>query len=398
MSRLKLMCPCLFGVESLVADELRRLGYEDVAAQNGRVAFTGDEEAVAAANLNLRCAERVLIVLGEFKAVTFDELFEGVRRLPWEAFVGRDDAFPVKGWSLNSRLHSVPDCQAILKKAAVERLRSVYHVEWFRETGPKHQVQFSILKDEVTVCLDTSGEGLHKRGYRPRGSEAPLKETLAAALVALSRPFADRPFYDPMCGSGTILIEAAMRLRHMAPGLHRRFAAEAWGCLNRDIWIRTRQQAVAAAVEVPLTIQGYDIDPAAVELTRENARRAGVGGDIRVERQALRDFAPAGERGTIVCNPPYGERMLEVRQAEELYQQMGRVFLPLRGFHYYILSPSEQFEALFGRRADKRRKLYNGMIKCELFEYFRNPSAGGNFHGQDPKINRMHKNGHDSAS
>ena len=167
MSRLKLMCPCLFGVESLVADELRRLGYEDVAAQNGRVAFTGDEEAVAAANLNLRCAERVLIVLGEFKAVTFDELFEGVRRLPWEAFVGRDDAFPVKGWSLNSRLHSVPDCQAILKKAAVERLRSVYHVEWFRETGPKHQVQFSILKDEVTVCLDTSGEGLHKRGYRP---------------------------------------------------------------------------------------------------------------------------------------------------------------------------------------------------------------------------------------
>lgn len=390
MSRLKLMCPCLFGVESLVADELRRLGFADAAAQNGRVLFTGDEEAVAAANLNLRCAERVMIVLGEFRAVTFDELFEGVRRLPWEAFVGRDDAFPVKGWSLNSQLHSVPDCQAIIKKAAVEHLKTVYHVEWFKETGARLQVQFSILKDEVTVCLDTSGEGLHKRGYRPHGNEAPLKETLAAAMVSLSRPYADKPFFDPMCGSGTLLIEAAMRLRHMAPGLQRRFAAEEWGCLPREIWVRARQQAVAAAIRVPLEIQGYDIDPAAVELTRENARRAGVGGDIRVERQALCDFAPAGERGIIVCNPPYGERMLEVQQAEELYRQMGRVFLPLKGFHYYIISPSENFETLFGRRADKRRKLYNGMIKCELFEYFRNPAAGGKFRAKEAKTGNTH--------
>ena len=397
MSRLKLMCPCVFGVESLVADELRNLGFADAAAENGRVLFTGDERAVAVANLNLRCAERVLVVLGQFRATTFDELFEGVRRLPWEDFVAKSDAFPVKGWSLNSQLHSVPDCQAIIKKAAVERLKGVYHVAWFEETGAKLQVQFSILKDEVTVGLDTSGEGLHKRGYRPRGNEAPLKETLAAAMVAISRPYADKPFYDPMCGSGTLLIEAAMRLRHMAPGLQRKFAAEEWGCFDRAVWKEARQQALAQAVSVPLEIHGYDIDPSAVELTRENARRAGVVGDITVEQQDIDAFAPPGERGLIVCNPPYGERLLEVRQAEELYRRMGEAFRRLPGFHYYIISPSEQFETLFGRRADKRRKLYNGMIRCQLFEYFRSPDAarsrpaGPNRRHSNQKTDNIHK-------
>ena len=388
MGPCKLMCPCLFGLESLVADELRELGYSDAAASNGRVVFTGDDAAVARANIHLRCAERVLVLLGEFKAVTFDELFEGVRRLPWEQFVGKDDAFPVRGWSLNSQLHSVPDCQAIIKKAAVERLKSVYHVEWFRETGAKLQIRFSILKDTVSVCLDTSGEGLHKRGYRAQGNAAPLKETLAAAMVKLSRPYPDKAFYDPMCGSGTILIEAALLLRHIAPGLGRRFAAESWGCLDPKAWAAARQEALSAVHHEPLRIQGYDIDGDAVRLSLENARKAGVADCVKVERQALRDFAPPEERGIVVCNPPYGERMLEVQQAEALYKQMGEVLLRLPGFHFYIISPSERFETLFGRRADKRRKLYNGMIKCELFQYFRAPAGGASVMREDPRNKR----------
>ena len=388
MGPFQLMCPCLFGLESLVADELRELGYEDAAASNGRVVFTGDDAAVARTNIHLRCAERVLVLLGEFKASSFDELFEGVRRLPWEQFVGKDDAFPVRGWSLNSQLHSVPDCQAIIKKAAVERLKSVYHVEWFRETGAKVQIRFSILKDMVSVCLDTSGEGLHKRGYRAQGNAAPLKETLAAAMVKLSRPYPDKAFYDPMCGSGTILIEAALFLRHIAPGLGRRFAAESWGCLNPKVWPAARQEALSAVQRVPLRVQGYDIDEDAVRLSLENARKAGVADCVQVGRQALRDFAPREERGIVVCNPPYGERMLEVQQAEALYRQMGEVFLRLSGFHFYIISPSERFETLFGRRADKRRKLYNGMIKCELFQYFRTPAGGASVVRGDPRNKR----------
>lgn len=368
---MQFVCPCLFGLESLVADEIRNLGYADAAASNGRVVFTGDAAAAARANVNLRCAERVMVLLGEFEARSFEELFQGVKALPWEDFVGMDDAFPVKGWSLSSQLHSVPDCQAIIKKAAVERLKSKYKVEWFRETGAKLQIQFSILKDVVTVCLDTSGEGLHKRGYRAEGNEAPLKETLAAAMVKLSRPYADKPFYDPMCGSGTILIETAMLLRNMAPGLRRSFAAEKWGCFDARIWKDARDEAQQAVNHEEFTVQGYDIDPAAVDLTRRNAQKAGVGENVAAQHQAIADFAPPGERGVIVCNPPYGERLLEVRQAEQLIGEMGKVFRRLKGFHYYIISPSEHFEQLFGKRADKKRKLYNGMIRCQYFQYFR---------------------------
>ena len=367
-----LVCPCLFGTESLIADELRRLGYEDAACENGRVAFSGDSLAVARANINLRCAERVMIEVGRFKTETFDELFEGVKKLPWEDFIGRDDAFPVTGWSLSSQLHSVPDCQKIIKKAVVERLKSVYAIDWFKETGPKMPIRFGLYKDVVSVCLDTTGDGLHKRGYRPESVEAPIKETLAAVLVKLARPFADKPFYDPMCGSGTLLIETALILNNIAPGMNRHFTAENWGCIDGRAWVDARAEAKAAIKRADFVLQGYDIDRKAVELTLSNAARAGVAENVRAAVQDIDDFAPEGERGLIVCNPPYGERLLEIRQAEELYRRMGKAFLRLPdGFQYFIISPSEDFETLFGRKADKRRKLYNGMIKCEYYQYFR---------------------------
>lgn len=365
------VCPCLFGLESLVAEEARALGFADAAAADGRVTFTADKDGIARANIGLRCAERVLVRLGEFPARSFEELFEGVRALPWEEFVGKHDAFPVKGWSLKSTLHSVPDCQAIIKKAAVERLKTRHHVEWFEETGPLVQIRFSIHKDIVDICLDTSGDGLHKRGYRPKSNEAPLKETLAAAIVRLSRPFADKLFCDPMCGSGTLVIEAAMLLQNIAPGLNRGFAAERWGWLPAAVWREARAAARDAVDRKPCLIEGSDIDPAAVALARENAGRAGVGESIRFARRDVRDFSPEQARGEVVCNPPYGERMLEVRQAEELYAELGALYRRLPQFQFYIISPSDRFEALFGARADKRRKLYNGMIRCELFQYFR---------------------------
>ena len=370
MNELTLACPCIFGVESLVADEIKTLGYTDIITQNGRVTFKADENAIARANIGLRCAERVLILLAEFDAHSFEELFQGVKAIEWERFIAREDAFPVKGWSLESTLHSVPDCQAIVKKAAVERLKHKYHVEWFKETGSKLQIQFSILKDRVSIFLDTSGEGLHKRGYRKNSNEAPLKETLAAAMCKIARFYLDRAFCDPLCGSGTILIEAAMLGLNMAPGIKRRFAAEDWH-LNPQIWQAARAEAISQINMQPIEVFGYDIDPSAVALTLENAKLAGVGGVVKAAVQDIRKFAPSQPHGTVVTNPPYGERMLDITAAEELYGVMGSVFLKLEGWRFYIISPSERFETIFGKKADKRRKLYNGMIKCEFFQYFR---------------------------
>ena len=372
MKKIRLACPCLFGLEGLVADELRQMGYAEVQPENGRVLFWGDETAVARANLGLRCAERVMVLLAEFEARSFEELFQGVKGIPWEEWVGREEAFPVRGWSLDSQLHSVPDCQAIIKKAAVEHLKQHYRVEWFTETGATLQIRFSILKDRVSIYLDTSGEGLHKRGYREKSNEAPLKETLAAGMVTLARFYSDRAFCDPMCGSGTILIEAAMIGMKMAPGLNRRFAAEKWGCLPQGIWRAERSRALDQIDRsADFTVAGYDIDPKAVALTAENAAKAGVGARVRVSQQPFSDFAPAEERGTLVCNPPYGERMLEVSEAEALYRQLGEAYRRLPHWRFYVISPSERFESLFGRKADKRRKLYNGMIRCDFFQYFR---------------------------
>ena len=368
----RMAAPCLFGLEGLVADELRKLEAREVEAQNGRVLFCGDATLLARANLWLRCAERVEIVLGTFTAVSFEQLFEATRALPWEQFLGQDDAFPVKGWALDSALMSIPDCQAIVKKAVVERLKQSYPVEWFSEIGPVHQIRFSILKNEVTLMLDTSGAGLHKRGYRQEALAAPLKETLAAGMAKLARFYPDSTVYDPFCGSGTILIESALLARNMAPGLTRHFSAERWGCFDSGVWQRERARALdLAQKEIPFEARGADIDPSAVALANANAAKAGVAACVQAVQGDICAFERQTSRGVVITNPPYGERLLDIRQAERLYGVMGEVFEPARGWRYCVISPHEEFERLFGRRADKRRKLYNGMIRCQLYLYYK---------------------------
>lgn len=372
MEKLTFCAPCLFGIEGILADELRRMGAQEVCPENGRVLFSGGIELLARANISSRYAERIQIRMGSFPVRSFEELFQGVKALPWERWIGRRDAFPVKGWSLNSALHSVPDCQAIIKKAAAQRLGQVYGQTWLEETGAVCQIQFTILKDEATLLLDTSGAGLHKRGYRANAGGAPIKETLAAAIGDLMRVRRARQVCDPCCGSGTLLIEAALAARGIAPGLRRRFSAMQWGSVPQTVWKEERERAQSLEhPDSPFRGWGGDIDGEMLRLTRENAEKAGVGACLSVRRADLRDFRPEGEQGIVLCNPPYGERLLDIRAAEELYRVMGQVFVPKPGWSYGIISPHEQFEALFGRKADKRRKLYNGMLKCQLYMYFR---------------------------
>ncbi|QNK40940.1 THUMP domain-containing class I SAM-dependent RNA methyltransferase [Caproicibacter fermentans] len=372
MEDFKLVCPCLLGVEGLAADEIRRMGAENVEAQNGRVVFAGSEEMLARANLWARCGERILILMGEFTARSFEELFQGVKALPWERWIGRKDAFPVKGSSLSSQLASVPDCQSIVKKAVVERLKQKYAVSWFEETGTKYQIRFLILKDRVSLMIDTSGEGLHKRGYRANSAAAPIKETLAAAMVSLSRVRRDAHLIDPFCGSGTILIEGAMYSLNIAPGLRRRFAGEEFAGIDGKVWQTERERArELERHDVSFEALGCDVDPAALSLTLENAKKAGVGDRIRTEKRDISQFRAEGESGCVICNPPYGERLLDLKQAQEIYRAMGRVFERRRFWSYSIISPDDTFEDCFGRKADKRRKLYNGMIRCQYYMYFK---------------------------
>ncbi len=366
----RLCVPCLLGLEGPIADELKRLDMENVVSENGRVYFTGGAEAVAAANINLRVGERVLIELGRFNALTFDELFEGTKALPWEMLIPKDGAFPVKGYSLNSKLFSVSDCQKIIKKAVVERLKKVYGLEWFPETGETYQIQFSIMKDSVSLCIDTSGDGLHKRGYRPAHNAAPLKETMAAAMVKLSRYRGRDDFCDPFCGSGTIPIEAALIAKNRAPGLYRDFSAMNWKVFDRMVWSDAREAARAREFSGDYNIVGSDIDPKALEMAKENARRAGVDDVIRFELADATKFDRKTERGVIVTNPPYGERIMEKQEAENLYRGFGNAYLQSENWQLYLLSSHTEFERTFGRSADKKRKLYNGMIKCDLFMYF----------------------------
>ena len=370
----KLCVPCLLGLEGPIADELRRLDMDGVSAENGRVYFSGNEAALVRANIALRIGERVLIELGRFEALSFDQLFEGARALPWESLIPADGAFPVKGYSLNSKLFSISDCQKIIKKAMVERLKSVYGLEWFPETGGLYQVQFSIMKDRVSLCIDTSGDGLHKRGYRPAHNAAPLKETMAAAMVSLSRYRGRDDFCDPFCGSGTIPIEAALIAKNRAPGLYRRFAAMSWKNLDAKLWEQERERAKSLEYNGNYNIVGSDIDGHALELARENARRAGVLDIIRFEKADARNFHRKTERGVIVTNPPYGQRIMEQKEAEELYRGFGRAYAQSSNWQLYLLSSHTEFERCFGRQADKKRKLYNGMIKCDLFMYL---SRGG---------------------
>ena len=369
MALVKFVCPCLFGLEGPLADELRRLGAADVSPDNGRVSFSGELSDLAGYNISLRLAERVLIELGSFGAATFDELFEGVKALPLEDYIPLEGAYPVKGHSIGSALHSIPDCQRIIKKAASSRLSAKYGVEWLPETGETYQLQFSIMNDTARIYLDTTGQGLHKRGYRPEGGDAPLRETLAAAMVNLSRYRGKGDFCDPFCGSGTIAIEAAMIAKNKAPGLLRGFAAESWRSLEKSVWREARDKARSREYSGEYSIYGGDVDPRMIRLAEENARRAGVADIVKLEVSDARSFSRATERGLIVTNPPYGERLMEKREAEELYRRFGEAVLPLSGYGMYILSSHTEFERTFGGRADKKRKLYNGMIKCELFIY-----------------------------
>ena len=364
------LIPCLLGLEKLVGDEIKRLGLQDVQVENGRVLCRGTDADCARLNINLRCGARVMLVLGRFTARSFEELFQGTRAIPWENYLPRDAAFPVKGYSISSQLFAVSSCQSIIKKAIVERMKAHYHLEQFPETGVKYQIRFSIQKDNVAVCLDTSGEGLYKRGYRAVGVEAPLRETLAAALVILSRYRGRDPFCDPFCGSGTIPIEAALIAKNRAPGLHRGFDAMDWAFLPGAIWQEAKDEAVDREFHGSYDIWGGDIDPRAVEIARSNAHKAGVADAVRFEVADMRRFHRDSEYGQLVTNPPYGERLLEKAEAEELYRELGKVWrtLPPK-WRTLVLSSHTEFERTFGRPADRKRTLYNGMIKCDVFMY-----------------------------
>ncbi len=374
--------PCLFGLEGLVGDELRRLDMANVRVENGRVLFDGGVEALAAANLRLRMGERVLLRLGCFPARSFEELYQGVKALPLEDYIPKDGKFPVKGHCLNSQLHSVPDCQAIVNKAAADRLGGHYGLKRLPEIGALCQLQFAIMKDQCELFLDTSGAGLHKRGYRAVGNDAPLRETLAAAMVTLARYRGRDFFWDPFCGSGTIVIEAALAALNRAPGLNRSFSAQSWGFVPESAWEQARQAAKDAEFRGEYRILGSDKDPASLGIAISNAKKAGVGKLIRFEEaDATKRDLPA-DRGVIVCNPPYGERMLEQRSAQRLYQALGKHLRYSDGWAKFIISSEPEFEHYFGRRADKKRKLYNGMIQCNLFQYTGIRDQGSRIRGE----------------
>ena len=365
----RLCVPCLFGLEGLVSDELKRLSFQDVYAENGRVYFSGSTADAACANICLRTGERVLIELGHFQAASFDELFEGTKALPWEQLIPVNGAFPVKGHSLNSKLISVPDCQRIIKKAVSDRLGSKYGLRWLPEDGNTYQIRFTIMKDQVSLCLDTTGEGLHKRGYRPAHNQAPLRETLAAGMVLLSRYRGRDDFCDPFCGSGTISIEAALIAKNRAPGLNRRFAAMGWPGFEQRVWDEVKEAARAREFSGDYNIIGADIDPYALKIAAANAQRAGIADTIRFETADATAFSRQTERGVLVTNPPYGKRIMEQEEAAELYRRFGSAFESSENWQLYLLSAHTEFERCFGRPADKKRKLYNGMIKCDLFMY-----------------------------
>lgn len=370
MKKMTMVIPCLFGLEGLVGDELRRLQLENVRVEDRRVYFDGDERALACANLCCRMGERVLILLARFPVHSFEDLYQGVKAIPLEAFIPKNGAFPVKGYSLESQLHSVPDCQAIMKKAAVDRLGTHYGIGWLPEDGASYPLRFSILKDQCEVFLDTTGASLHKRGYRAIGNVAPIHETMAAAMVTLSRYRGRDFFWDPFCGSGTIVIEAALIALNRAPGLNRSFAAQSWDTLDASVWKQVRDEAVAREYHGDYKILGSDIDPASLGIAIGNAKKAGVSGLIEFREADATKLSLPAPSGTIVCNPPYGERMLEQRSAQQLYRQMGQHWRFSDGWHKYIISSEPEFEHYFGTPATKKRKLYNGRLQCNLYMYF----------------------------
>ena len=365
-----LIAPCYFGTESVLSYEVKKLGAENVQVSDGKVTFTGDEHIIAAANINLRTAERVVILLKEFKAKTFDELFDGVYSINWAQLMPKDAQFPVKGSSLSSTLSSVPACQKIVKKAIVESMKKGHNTKVLTETGALYKIRVALRKDIVSVMLDTSGDGLHKRGYRRNSGEAPIKETLAAAIVDLARVRSDSIVQDPFAGSGTLLIEAAQKALNIAPGLKRRFAGEEYAFLPREIWDQERQKAREAINrDVPFKAYGFDIDPFVLEIARQNAQKAGVGGVISFFTADVKNFAPQPD-ATVITNPPYGERLGDIETAALLEKTLSRRLKENPVKSSYIITADAEFETNFGAKANKRRKLYNGMIPCQLYMYY----------------------------
>ncbi len=369
MEKLQLIAPCLFGLEGLAGDELRRMDMQDVRVEDRRVFFSGDASALAKANIGLRTAERVMIVLAQFEAKSFEQLFQGVYHANLEDFIPSDGAFPVKGHCLNSQLMSVSDCQAIIKKAASKRLGEKYGISWLPETGVLFQLHFTILNDQVTLSLDSSGAGLHKRGYRAISNDAPLHETLAAGMIQLARYRGKEFFWDPFCGSGTIPIEAALIAKNRAPGLNRYFAAEQFPWIPKQVWAQARQEAKDKEFKGNYRILGSDNDPKCISLSIANARKAGVADCVSFRDGDATKMSLPTDSGILVCNPPYGERMLEQQSAKRLYASLGRHLKFANDWKQFIITSEPEFEHYFGRKADKKRKFYNGKIKCDYYMF-----------------------------
>ncbi len=372
MKKFDYISPCHFGLEAVLKRELTDLGFEITKVEDGKVSFAGDESTCARANMFLRTTERVLLKVGSFRAETFDELFEKTKQISWEEYLPKDAKFWVaKANSVNSKLFSPSDIQSIMKKAIVERMKQKYKLEWFEESGTSYPIRVTILKDEVTVCIDTSGDSLHKRGYRRLTSKAPITETLAAALIMLTPWNKDRILVDPFCGSGTIPIEAALIGANIAPGINRSFLAEGWTGLFPDkIWEQTRQEANDLVhKDIEMTIQGYDLDGEIVKAARQNSRWAGVDQYIHFQQKPMKELSSSKKYGFIITNPPYGERLEEKKELPELYKEMGKVFSALDSWSYYIITGYEEAQKYIGRQADKNRKIYNGMMKTYYYQY-----------------------------
>ena len=372
MSHIKLIATTTFGLEAVAKRELMLLGYNDMEVENGKVTFLATEKDIPKANLWMRTAERILLQMGQFKALTFDELFEKTKALPWEEWIPEDGNFLIEGKSINSKLFSISDCQRIVEKAIVERLKTKYNgVEWFPKTGAKFTVEIGMLKDIATLTIDTSGVGLHKRGYRDRAGDAPIKETLAAAMVLLSFWNKDRPLFDPFCGSGTIPIEAAMIGKNMAPGLDRKFASEEWPRVKKEYWIEARQEAFKLIDnDVKLNIIGCDTDKRSILRARDNAANIGLEDNIMFFMKDMRDVDINEDYGVVISNPPYGERMGEIEEIQQLYVDLGVKMGDLETWSTYIITSEERFESFFGKKADKKRKLYNGRIKVDYYQFY----------------------------
>ena len=371
MPKIELIATATFGLESVVAYEVKKLGYEDITVEDGKVTFSADYRAICRSNLWLRSADRVLLKMGSFKATTFEELFQQTKALSWPEWLPVNANFPVNGKSVKSKLFSVPDCQAIVKKAIVEKMKEKYRCNWFDEDGPRYSIEVALLKDIATLTIDTSGPGLHKRGYRKLSSDAPLKETLAAGMINLARWFHDRLLMDPLCGSGTIPVEAALIGLNIAPGIKRNFDAESWSVVPEELWQEAREEADDLVKrDRKLRIIGTDIDDRVLSLSRYHAKAAGVAEHIHFQCLPVSEVRTKSKYGYLICNPPYGERLGEVKEVEGLYREMGSVFESLDTWSYYIITSYPKFEQLFGRKADKRRKLYNGRIECQYYQYF----------------------------